>query len=79
MRRQATRSVLPREGKLVENVAAQAASALERTQLFNESHEALEQQTASAEVLRVISNSVADTEPVFEKVLESCPRLFSAD
>lgn len=37
--------------------------------------EALKQQKASAEVLEVISNSVADTKPVFEKILESCQRL----
>jgi signal transduction histidine kinase len=42
-----------------------------------ERDEALEQQNASAEVLRVISSSVADTEPVFEIILRSCERLFA--
>src|SRR5215470_8400417 len=41
------------------------------------SKEALEQQRASAEVLNVISNSVSDAEPVFEKIVESCERIFA--
>ena len=46
--------------------------------LFNETKEALEQQTATAEVLDVISHSMADASPVFEKIVECCDRLFSA-
>ena len=38
--------------------------------------EALEQQTATAEILRVISGSVTDTQPVFEAIVRSCRRLF---
>jgi signal transduction histidine kinase/DNA-binding response OmpR family regulator len=44
--------------------------------LFNETKEALEQQRASADVLNVISNSVADAQPVFDAIVQSCMRLF---
>jgi two-component system, NtrC family, sensor kinase len=47
--------------------------------LFNETREALEQQKASADILSVISNSVADPQPVFDKILRSIEHLFGAD
>jgi signal transduction histidine kinase len=57
--------------------ANQAVIAIQNTRLVNETTEALEQQKAMAEVLAVISSSIADTTPVFEKILESCQRVFA--
>jgi signal transduction histidine kinase/CheY-like chemotaxis protein/tetratricopeptide (TPR) repeat protein len=64
-----------KEIELVTSFADQAAIAMENVRLFNETKEALEQQAASAEVLGVISSSVADPAPVFERIMDSCEQL----
>jgi signal transduction histidine kinase len=67
------------EIRLVETFADQAAIAIENVRLFNETKEALEQQTAISEVLKVISGSAFELKPILETVTESAARLCDAD
>ncbi len=68
-----------KQASLLQTFADQAVIAIENARLFNETKASLEQQKASADILRVISSSVADTQPVFEKILDSCKHLFGGD
>src|SRR5690242_16705644 len=77
LRRTEVRPFGEREIALLRTFGDQAAIALENVRLFNETKEALDQQRASGEVLSAISSSIADTGPVFDKILASCARLFS--